>query len=95
MNKFGTVTLGCGSAAALEAFPAPLEPMFRVAAKPPCRANEGAREAKTTNSAKAKFAEMFDMGNSSIIKFTSSLPLDGSLQCAETFFCTKPYVTSP
>jgi hypothetical protein len=44
--------------------------MFRVAAKPPCRANEAAREAKTTSSAKANFAEMLDMGNSSIIKFT-------------------------
>jgi hypothetical protein len=51
-------------------FPAPLEPivvgMFRVAAKLPCRANEAAREAKTTNSAKANFAEMFDMGDISI-----------------------------
>ena len=55
-------------------FPAPLEPivvgMFRVAGKLPCRANEAAREAKTTNSAKANFAEMFDMGDISIIKFT-------------------------
>src|ERR1700732_3929548 len=47
-------------------FPAPLETivvgMFRVAAKLPCRANEAAREAKTTSSAKANFVEMFDMG---------------------------------
>src|SRR5258708_19483373 len=55
-------------------FRTPLEPivvgMLRVAAKPPCRANEAAREAKTTNTAKANFAEMFDIGESSMIKFT-------------------------
>jgi hypothetical protein len=44
--------------------------MFRVAAEPACRANEAPREAKTTISAKANFTEMFDMGESSVIKFT-------------------------
>src|SRR6202030_631633 len=57
-------------------FPAPLEPivvgMLRVTAKPPCRANEAAREAKTTNSAKANFAEMLDMGDSCACRKSNS-----------------------
>jgi hypothetical protein len=48
-------------------FPTPPEPgvvigTFRVVEEPACRANETAREAKTTSCAKATFAKMFDMG---------------------------------
>jgi hypothetical protein len=69
MNKFCPVICACGSWAVLEAFPHPLEPnvvigTFRVGAKPACCANEAVREAKTTTSAKANFAKVFDMGES-------------------------------
>jgi hypothetical protein len=71
LGRTNSARLFAGTVAGLlwKHFPTPLEPgvvigTFRVVEEPACRANETAREAKTTSSAKTTFTKMFDMGES-------------------------------